>query len=325
MPRCLFCLKEFEKLTDEHVFQAAIGGKLVVKNATCVECNIGMSKQYEQEISGRLVHFRRILDIKDRRGKIPTIDISVNLDGQERLAALFGDGKVILRPRVTETTKEGVVETVYENLPENAKEGLRKKAKEQGIELIEESTPGGEVEASFSGDLDFLISEGMLRFVAKIAYTASALRMGFALAQSDAFSEIREYINTGRGSTPVRLFLNDEFLTHSAHGLHQHSVVLAGRNDKHRVDAIVRLFGGLSYMVTLTTKYQGADFFDTLVYDSQRGEVNKALATHLQSEILQIETLQEDKNTIWNDQRKSGEWFLTFVQKEIQRSTHAKG
>ena len=173
MPKCLFCRREFEKLTDEHVFQAAIGGKLVVNNATCAQCNNDMSKQYEQEISGRLVHFRRILDIKDRRGKIPTIEITVNVDGQERLATLYGDGKVVLRPRITETTKEGVVETVYENLPENAKEGLRKKAKEQGIELIEEPTPGGEVEASFSGDLDFLKSEGMLRFVAKIASTST--------------------------------------------------------------------------------------------------------------------------------------------------------
>lgn len=325
MPKCLFCRHEFETLTDEHVFQAAIGGKLVVKNATCAECNNDMSKHYEQEISGRLVHFRRILDIKDRRGKVPSIEISVSEDGQERLATLYGDGRVALRPRVTKTTKEGVVETVYENLPENAKEGLRKKAKEQGIELIEEPTPGGEVEASFSGDLNFLKSEGMLRFVAKIAYTALAFRMGVAVAQSDAFNEVREYINTGGGSSPVRLFLNDEFLTHSAHGIHQHSVVLAGRNDKHRVDAIVRLFGGLSYMVTLSTEYQGADFFDTLVYDAQRGEVNKALATHLQSEIVQIETLQADKNTIWDDQRKSGEWFLTFLDKEIQRSTYAKG
>jgi hypothetical protein len=31
-----------------------------------------------------------------------------------------------------------------------------RKPKEQGIELIEEPTPGGEAEASFSGDLDFL-------------------------------------------------------------------------------------------------------------------------------------------------------------------------
>ena len=78
-------------------------------------------------------------------------------------------------------------------------------------------------------------------------------------------------------------------------------------------------------MVMLSTEYHGADFFDTLVYDSQRGEVNKALATHFQSEILQIEALQADKNTIWDDQRKSGEWFLAFVQKEIQRATHPKG
>jgi len=324
MPRCLFCRREFAELTDEHVFPAAIGGELVVKNATCAECNHGISKKYEQEIAGRLVHFRRILDLKDRRGEVPKIEVTLNMDGQERRASLRGDGELVLRPRVTETVKEGVVETVYENLPEAAKENLRKKAKKRGMELIEEPTPGGVVEASFSGNLDFLTSEGMLRYIAKVAYAAMALRMGIPVAQSDSFNEIREYINTGGGGTQVRLFVNEAFMTESAHGLHQHSVVLAGRNDKRRVDAVVRLFGGLSYMVTLSSRYEGADFFDTLVYDSQRGEINKALATHLQSEIVQIETLQADKDTIWDDQRKSGEWFVSFIQKEIERLADSK-
>jgi hypothetical protein len=33
MPECLFCRREFENFTDEHVFPAAIGGKLMLRNA----------------------------------------------------------------------------------------------------------------------------------------------------------------------------------------------------------------------------------------------------------------------------------------------------
>lgn len=323
MPKCLFCRVEFEKLTDEHVFPAAIGGGLVVKGATCAGCNNGLSKKFEQEISGRFVHFRRLLDLKDRRGRIPVIEVTVKVDGQERPASLLPDGKTILRPRVTETVHDGVVETVYENLPEADKENLRKKAEEKGLQLVEEPTPGGEAEASFSGQLDFLTSEEMFRYVAKIAYTALALRMGIAVAQFDCFNEVRDYIDKGGDSAPVCLFLNEAFLAGSEQGLHQHSVVLAGRNDRRRVDAIVRIFGGLCYLVTLSDQYEGADFFDTLVYDSQRGEINKVLATNVQSEILQIETLQMDKETIWDDQKRAGEWFLNFVDNEIKRSTNS--
>ena len=35
---CLFCRSE-EKLTDEHVFPAFMGGELEVRNGSCERCN----------------------------------------------------------------------------------------------------------------------------------------------------------------------------------------------------------------------------------------------------------------------------------------------
>jgi hypothetical protein len=43
------------------------------------------------------------------------------------------------------------------------------------------------------------------------------------------------------------------------------------------VDAIVRLFGELTYFVVLSDHYDGADFCTTLVYDASRGEENGML------------------------------------------------
>lgn len=321
MSKCLFCRGEFENLTDEHVFPAAIGGKLVVRNATCAECNNGISKKFEQFIAGRLLHFRRLLSLKDRRGEIPIVEVAVRMGDQERRASLLPDGGTVLRPRVTKVIRDGASETIYENLTEADRENLRKKAQERGWQLIEEPGQDGEAEASFSGQLDFLTSEEMLRYAAKIAYTTLALRIGVAMAQLDSFEEIRGYINMGGSKPLARLFLNEAFLAGSEQGLHQHSVVLAGRHDRRRVDAVVRIFGGLCYMVTLSDRYEGADFLDTVAYDSQRGEVNEVLATHFQSEILQIEALQIDKDTVWDDQIRAGEWFVNFIDREIKRST----
>jgi hypothetical protein len=321
MPRCLFCLTEADKLTDEHVFPAALGGNLVVKNATCAACNNGFSKAFEQFIANRLTHFRRVLSIKDRRGDVPKIEVTIEVDGEKRKAWLMPDGSTVLKPHVSEVSKDGIAERIFENLPEEEKESLRRVAQEKGWKLIEEPSPGGEVEASFSGDLDFLTSDEMLRNAAKIAHSALAFRMGTGFARSDSFTEIRTYVRTG-GETPgARIFLNEKFLAASEQGPHQHSVVIVGRRDKGRVDAIVKLFGGLCYSVNLSDQYSGADFFDTLAYDAQRGEINKILVTHEQTEFLQIEHITEGKDTIWDDQKKSGEWFLRFLDRAIQRAT----
>lgn len=77
------------------------------------------------------------------------------------------------------------------------------------------------------------------------------------------------------------------------------SVILAGRRDENRVDAIVRLFGGLAYFVALSDAYDGADFFDTLVYDAYRGEIDGMLFSHEQAEFLQTEDVATSAETMW--------------------------
>ena len=72
MPKCLFCPREQDHLTDEHVFPAALGGTLILKNAVRDVCNHGFS-EFEQRISFELAPIRFLLQIPDRRGKIPTV------------------------------------------------------------------------------------------------------------------------------------------------------------------------------------------------------------------------------------------------------------
>jgi len=70
-------------------------------------------------------------------------------------------------------------------------------------------------------------------------------------------------------------------------------------------------------MVNLTESYEGADFYDTLVYDAQRGEINKALVVHEQAEFLQMDEVNGSAKTIWNDRVKSGDWFVKFIGEAI--------
>ena len=300
-------------LTDEHVFMAAIGGKLVVKGS-CVQCNNALNKEFEEKMTRRLAHFRRVVRTPDREGNLPVLETKlVESDGKELDGRLMPDGNVQLKPKFTEVVKNGVQEIVGEHLTEKQREQMRQKAKEEGWEVIEGTSPGGEVQGSFSGELDFIDSPEMLRVVAKTAYTALALHCGSNFAMSDTFNNLRTYVRTGSGTPSAKLFLNEGYLAECAQGPHQHSVILVGRKDKHSVDAIVRLFGGLCYFVKLSERYEGADFYSTLVYDAQRGEVNQTLVVDVQSEFLQIDEVRDSKGTVWNDRVTAGEWFIKFL------------
>jgi hypothetical protein len=111
MPRCIFCRSENENLADEHVFMAAIGGKLTV-NGSCVQCNNALNKALEEQMARRFTHFRRVVRTSDRKGGLPVIDVKVEVNGKELDAELMPDGRTQLKPVFTKIVKDGVKEIV---------------------------------------------------------------------------------------------------------------------------------------------------------------------------------------------------------------------
>jgi HNH endonuclease len=328
MPRCLFCLRESDELTAEHVFPAALGGSLVVRG-TCIECvndKKSFSKEFEQPFAVELAPLRNILVIPDRYSKIPSVAVKAEVNEKELDAKVLGDGTVRLTPVVTVIRGEdgGVKEIVFEHVTDRKKEDVRREAAEKGYELIE-SEPCAEqkAEVSMSGTLKLIGEPEGLRLATKIAYTGFALRLKPDFAIRNTSNVVRTYVRTGDGTPSSRLFLNEEYFANCAQGPHQHSIVIVGRKNKHRIDAIVRLFCGLSYFVTLSEQYDGADFYDTLVYDAQRGDINGVLVGHLQSEFLQIEHVETSKATVWNDRVASGNWLMKFIDGEIKSKLRA--
>jgi hypothetical protein len=318
MPKCLFCPTEQHHLTDEHVFPAALGGALILKNAVCDVCNHGFS-EFERRISLELAPIRFLLQIPDRRGKIPTVQAVFKTATKEYEARLEGKGKLVMKPIVTEVKGEtGKREFVYRFMTARQREKLEAEAREKALELVEEGPGEPETgEVHFGGEFGYIGTPDGLRTAAKIAFVGMAYKVGGTFASSDAFEPVRNYIKDGTGAACARLFLNTAYLGAVEQGPHQHSLTIAGRHDKHRVDAIVRLFGTLSYFVELSTMYDGADFFDTLVLDAHRGEVNGMLFSNIQSELLQTEDVAGNPATVWDNPEAAGAYFCAFVERAI--------
>jgi hypothetical protein len=328
MPRCLFCLRDRDELTAEHVFPAALGAALVVEG-TCIECvknKRSFSKEFEQPVAVELTPLRNRLAIPDRYGNVPDVPAKAEVNGKEVDAKLLGSGVLRLAPAVTPIRGEDgkVTEILYENMTVKQKERIQREAAEKGYQIVDaEPVPDQKADVTVSGTLSLIGAPEGLRLATKIAYAGFARYAGPEFAIRNTSDEARTYVQTGSGTPTAKLFLNEEYLTNCAQGPHQHSIVLVGQNKKHRVDAIVRLFGALCYFVALSERYDGADFYNTLVYDAQRGEVDGVLVQDLQSEFLQVEHVMTSGATAWNDSAVSGSRLIRFVDDEIKRRLRA--
>jgi hypothetical protein len=302
--------------TQEHVFPAALGGNLIVKDGSCDACNHGNSK-FEQALAGELTPIRMLLQIPDRYGKVPQTAASIITPEKTYDGRVKGDGSVVLKPLVTEEKNaKGEREFVHRFLTDAQKEKLKEQTQKRGKQLTEIG-PGDPVtaEVHIGGDLMVIGSQEGLRTAAKIAYLGLARLVGIRAATGDAFSEVRKFILEGKPEGVARFFTNMHYQEACQQGPHQHSIAIAARRDKHRVDAIVRLFGELMYFVVLSDRYDGADFCDTLVYDAYRGEVNGMLFAHEQAELLQTENVATSKETVWGDLEGFGRNFCAFLER----------
>jgi hypothetical protein len=255
------------------------------------------------------------------------VAVKAEIGGREFDAKVLSGGAVQLSPVVTviRGSDGAIKELIFEHVTDRKKEEVRRHAAENGFELIEsESCTEQKAEVSMSGTLRLIGEAEGLRLASKIAYTGFALRLGGEFAIRNTSEPVRAYIRTGEGAPSARLFLNRDYLANCAQGPHQHSIVIVGRKEKHLVSAIVRLFGVLSYLVTLSQEYNGADFYNTLVYDAQRGDINGVLVGNLQSEFLQIEHVETNKETVWNDRAASGNSLVEFIHGEINSKSRRR-
>jgi hypothetical protein len=130
----------------EHVFPAALGGTLELKEAVCKNCDNGFSK-FEQPLIRELAPLRFLFQIPDRRGNIPQVEATVKTALKQYEAMLRSDGTLVMKRIVTEVVGEtGKKEYLHQFLSERQKEKLPADAKDKGQEVIE-TGPGEPEEA----------------------------------------------------------------------------------------------------------------------------------------------------------------------------------
>jgi hypothetical protein len=102
----------------------------------------------------------------------------------------------------------------------------------------------------------FIASLHARRLATKIALAAIALRYGGEFALTSQFDELRAARTAGTPEDlPVRFFANEGLMRAYIHAAYQHSVMCYLSAGMRKGWALITLFGGLCYLVALTSEY----------------------------------------------------------------------
>lgn len=91
--RCLYCNKEFEKGSEEHIIHNAIGGLLTSDKICCHDCNNMVSKKIDDDFCKIFSPFSSILNLNKSHGKNskPSYEVLIEYEGKKYTAIYKGN------------------------------------------------------------------------------------------------------------------------------------------------------------------------------------------------------------------------------------------
>jgi hypothetical protein len=309
---CIFCRSEGD-LTDEHVFPAFLGGDLEVRNGSCDRCNRDFSVA-EAALKQAITPLLNLLQIENRDGVVPNAPMTADIRGLDmKSLPAFRDanGEINLSNIVREsTTEDGRKLRQGFFLTKEAGDRFAERGRAKGAQVKELDVPREIViEAEYKITLPFVGALETRKIAAKIALAAIAFQYGPAFALAPPFDNLRKArLATKTKDLRVWFFANQGFMGGHIRTAHQHSVMCYLSAGMRKGWALVMLFGGLSYLVEVTTDYgepESKQF--SIFYDAaSKARINPIVLADemtLIGHVLSPATKFEDHNAI-DDQ-----WF----------------
>lgn len=256
----MFCGSDAE-LTREHVFPAFMGGELTVPEGSCKRCN-GEFGRWESAIRDSTKFLLNLLQIENRNGEVPAARVEVEIRGMDA-KGLFGKreagGTISLSDVVVASLEpDGTKHRRGFFVSPKSAERFIERSHARGEKTTELPVPEEIVlDASYTQTLPFVFTLEARKVAAKIALTSVAYTYGVSYALSPQFDRLRQvHTMTIKNEMPLRVFCNKTFMAAHARNAHQHSVMCYLSAGKKKGWALVTLFGGLSYVVEVTDKYE---------------------------------------------------------------------
>jgi hypothetical protein len=312
VPACLFC-DESRALTKEHVFPASLGGTTEVK-VSCKACNETFGREFEDYFASAFLPLRYVLKIPNRKKKVPSViakaqiegfDVNVRMDGKSRDYSVVDDFVI----KETSATSWDILALTKRGLELGKAEAARRGAKR----FRESPLPKDiQIQPISEGVWNFLSSPQAFRTAAKVAILGLAAQ-NKPLPRSESFSSLKRFVRFGEGA-PVSLVFNPDFAERIKAGPHQHLIMYSFDYHARTVSAVVIFFGGLFYLVNMSSDARFLDYGFTHAEDTHLRRTTPAFVTRLENERESVSHLLTSSGTISNSMLESATYFIKLLQ-----------
>lgn len=270
---CIFCRSE-TNLTDEHIFPAFMGGRLVVKDGSCERCN-GEFAVAEGELKKAMAPLLHVLRIKNRDGIVRNASVNAEirgLDMKHLRGFINAQGDIRVFDKVVEgKTEDGRKIRRGFFMSKRGADKFVERAVGKGEQVVEREVPKEIViQAEYIFPLRCVFSLEARKIAAKVALTALAYQYGIEYALLHQFDEIRNArIATGNRDLRVWAVANEGLISANLRTAHQHSVIAYLSAGWQKAWAVVTFFGGIMYRVDLSSNYaESASRQFSIFYDA---------------------------------------------------------
>ena len=106
---CIYCkhILPTEESSKSHIIPYSLGGPIVLHNAVCKKCNHRIAMEVEDPFKDRWAWLLNCLEIKGRRGKVPSFVAVTNIVGREVKINIRSEGRPTYIPPILEKDAEG--------------------------------------------------------------------------------------------------------------------------------------------------------------------------------------------------------------------------
>jgi hypothetical protein len=195
LTNCIYCDKQSDNLTDEHVIPLGLGGTNILKSSSCLSCNEITSKFENFILRGHWLGIRKKLNTGSRRKNRPFAPLKVNL--------IKPDGTKIPGTVPVEECTFQLIFSLFEPeiLATEIQGGIKPYAKGIGMMTIGAGGPtiltesDGRKRRILGGEkIEYLLheftAENFFRFLAKVAHSFAIKERGINVCKTYFLREI---------------------------------------------------------------------------------------------------------------------------------------
>ncbi|MDY6467031.1 HNH endonuclease [Acinetobacter faecalis] len=315
MNTCFICnnIIGLENNSKEHIIPNSIGGRKIVRNFICIDCNNMTGETWDSELFKQLALFCTMFGIERQRGDVAPLKVKT-LSGKEYIQ--FNDGTFqLLRPKFfTQVLEDKKIKiSIQARTQKEALQILKGIAKKHNLSDTNIECIKNEIvikDSYLNEPIGHSINFGGEKAGRSVVKTALALAFDAGINPFECEAAINYLINNGEAC--FGYYYEKDLIENREIGCPLHCVKIQADKKSKKIFGYVEYFGFMRMVILLSDNYCGENIEAVYAIDPMKGTL-----LNLQ---IKLNFSNEDIQQIYNDEKYDIENYKSAIGAIMSRA-----